>query len=151
VDFALSPDFTFQLHNSILFMPPKETTKGAPHTTPGQRLLIIQWLKIPANFALITGGASVGKAVVAGTKLKKKDAYVSLAKYITENSEHPWDHSVAMNRYNGIVEKYKKAKAVCTRSQSLTPATNWLWLYRRGNCQRDRYRRKEVGKDVSVL
>lgn len=99
-------------------MPPKDTpaSKQTPHTTPGQRLLVIEWLKVPENFALITGGANVGKAVVAGTKLKKVDAYASLAKFISEKSEFHWDQGVAMNRYNGIVEKYKKAKAVCTRS-----------------------------------
>ena len=58
-------------------MPPKQAIKAAriPHTSNAQRLAIVDWLEIPANFRLITGSAGMNTAVVAGKKLKKSDAY----------------------------------------------------------------------------
>lgn len=84
-----------------------------PHTTPGQRLLIIEWLKVLENFKLITGSAAHNKAVVSGSKLKKSEAYKSLAEFISSKSKPVvWDAKCAKNRYEGYVDKYKKAKKV---------------------------------------
>jgi hypothetical protein len=85
--------------------------KVTPQTTSVQRLLIIEWLKKPVNFAVITGR---GGAFRNGQKVKfkKKDAYQSLSQFITEKSNISWDHSMAKNRYEGIIDKFKKAKLV---------------------------------------
>ena len=58
-------------------MPPKKANnlQRIPHTSNAQRLAIVDWLEIPANFRLITGSAGINTAVVAGKKLKKSDAY----------------------------------------------------------------------------
>ena len=46
--------------------------------TWGQRLAMIEWLEVEANFKLITGGAATGP-VVASKKLTKTAAFDSLA------------------------------------------------------------------------
>ena len=82
------------------------------HTTPAQYLAMVEWLRIPENYKLITGSAAQGKADFAGQKLKKKDAHVALAKFIYERFKVPWDFDTARNRYEGYVKRYKKAKKV---------------------------------------
>ena len=47
-------------------------------TTNGQFLAVVYWVEDRNNFNLITGSAAKG-IVIAGKKLKKNDAYSSLA------------------------------------------------------------------------
>jgi hypothetical protein len=49
------------------------------NTTYAQFGIIVEWLETPENFKLITGAAAKGKAMVAGNRLKKVDAYAQLA------------------------------------------------------------------------
>lgn len=57
-----------------------------PQTSNAIRESIVQWLQKPENFNLITGSAGFSSSVISGTKLKKKDAYKSLADFV--NKKH---------------------------------------------------------------
>ena len=55
-----------------------------------QQTAMIDWLSIPRNFKLITGGKQADlKGVVAGAKLKKSDAYGELAENVNQKSGLP--------------------------------------------------------------
>ena len=89
-------------------------------TTWQQRSAILEWLEVPANFKLITGGTQPGP-VVAGKKLKKTDAYNQLAAYVNEKLEYSdpeikWDVRVAKIRYESLLKTYKT-----TRDKYLDP------------------------------
>ena len=75
------------------------------------RAAVLEWLEVPANFKLITGGTKEG-SVVAGKKLKKSDGYASLADFINAKmgfSAAPdlWDQKVAKARYESMLKTYK--------------------------------------------
>jgi hypothetical protein len=46
-----------------------------PKTSDAVRETIVNWLKTPENFQLITGSAGFHSAIISGQKLKKKDAF----------------------------------------------------------------------------
>ena len=78
------------------------------------RASVLEWLEIPANFKLITGGTKEGP-VVAGKKLKKTDAYASLAAYVNEDMsftlpEDLWDAKIAKARYESLIRTYKSTR-----------------------------------------
>jgi hypothetical protein len=86
-----------------------------PHTTKSQRFSIIKWLRNESNFRLITGLAAAentqdlsGKK--SGKKLKKADAYRSLASFVTRESNISWTAYQAKNRFETYLSFYKKAK-----------------------------------------
>lgn len=83
-------------------------------TSWGQLNAILEWLEIPSNFRLITGGASQNQ-VIAGSKLKKTDAYRELAQAVNTrfNYDRPseiWDAKKAKARYEAQLKKYKDIK-----------------------------------------
>lgn len=80
------------------------------HTNDAQRLLILNWLQVKENFALITGSAAQGQRVLTGKKLKKQDAYKQLAAHVSAGSNIKWDAKQAKNRFEAYLGKYKKAK-----------------------------------------
>ncbi|KAJ2993844.1 hypothetical protein HDV02_002049 [Globomyces sp. JEL0801] len=88
-----------------------EVGPRTPHTNNEQRLLIINWLKVKENFAMITKSAIQGEK-----KFRKIDAYKELAKYVSEGSKIPWDAKQTKSRYEGYFNTYKKTKhaAGCT-------------------------------------
>ena len=57
-------------------------------TSWAQRMAILEWLEEPSgeNFKLITGSASNGKSVVAGSKLTKEHGYSALADHVNERA-----------------------------------------------------------------
>ena len=75
---------------------------------------MITWLEVPKNFNLITGKAAAG-SVVAGTKLKKTDAYQLLAEYVNEHEkligEYLWDMNSAKSRYSALLTNIKMQKS----------------------------------------
>lgn len=76
---------------------------------------MIRWLEHEPNFRLITGGASQGP-MVAGTKLKKTDAYKALALFVNEECGYltppiMWDAKVALSRYTSMLKTYKQTRA----------------------------------------
>ena len=76
-----------------------------------QYLAMVEWLeKEPGkNFNLITGNAtSTLPGVVAGTKLKKKDAYEQLALFVNQRCSTGWDLKNAEARYVSYLAKYKE-------------------------------------------
>ena len=72
-----------------------------PRTTYAVVCMMLSWLEIPTNFALITGDAAKGP-VVAGKQLKKTDGHQSLADYININFGYKggdaWTKETAKNR-----------------------------------------------------
>ena len=75
---------------------------------------MLEWLEKPENFKLITGGASQNH-VVAGSKLKKTDAYRELALAVNERlglnrPSETWDGKKAKARYEAQLKKYKDLK-----------------------------------------
>lgn len=96
-------------------MSAKEDRKGrGSQTTWSQLSAILEWLEISSNFKLITGGASQNH-VVAGSKLKKTDAYRDLANFINAKLGYTrpcelWDAKKAKSRYEAQLKKYKDVK-----------------------------------------
>ena len=67
-----------------------------PRTTWQQLSAVLEWLEIPKNFKLITGGASQGH-VIAGLKLKKTDAYRELASFVNDRlGKSPFCHRITI-------------------------------------------------------
>ena len=96
-------------------MPPKQkltsiTTKSrGPKLSDAQKGLMCQWLENRANFALIVGNAAE-KDVVAGTELKKRDAYKKLAEFMNQyktDLETSWTVKNAETRYRSYFKSYK--------------------------------------------
>ena len=80
-------------------------------TTWFQANAILEWLETPANFKLITGGASQNQ-VIAGSKLKKTDAYRELANAVNlrlgySRPSELWDAKKAKSRFEAQLKKYK--------------------------------------------
>jgi hypothetical protein len=65
-------------------------------------------LEKKSNYDLITGKAAKG-LVVAGKKVKKLDAYKSLAEYVNGACKTQWDHLNAKSRYDAYLKNYKEA------------------------------------------
>ena len=84
-------------------------------TSASQRLTIVHWLQTKKNFDLVTGQAASG-AVVAGTKLKKTDAYKDLAAVVNRNCNSEWDPQMAKSRYEAYVALFKKAKRASSQT-----------------------------------
>ncbi len=83
-------------------------------TTHSQKQAMVNWLEEPRNFNLITGnGAANYSGIIAGAKLKKRDAYDSLAAYVNQTCCTNWTVKQAEARYKAYVKCYKKvARAV---------------------------------------
>jgi len=80
-------------------------------TTWFQRLKIVEWLEVPANFNLITGQATGNmNGIVAGAKVKKTDAYGELADHINAVCGTNWTTKVAKSRYESYLKTYKETK-----------------------------------------
>jgi len=80
-------------------------------TTWFQRLKIVEWLEVPANFNLITGQATGNmNGIVAGAKVKKTDAYGDLADHINAVCGTNWTTKVAKSRYESYLKTYKETK-----------------------------------------
>ena len=75
-------------------------------TSQAHRLAIISWLEKKSNYDLITGKAAKG-LVVAGKKVKKSDAYKSLADYVNGACKTQWDPMNAKSRYDAYLKTYK--------------------------------------------
>ena len=78
------------------------------------RASVLEWLESPANFKLITGGTKEGP-VVSGKKLKKSDAYASLAAFVNEDMQFTlpddmWDAKIAKARYESLLRTHKSAR-----------------------------------------
>lgn len=75
---------------------------------------VLDWLEVESNFKLITGGNDQ-QEVVAGSKLKKTDAYKDLGDYVNEKMGYMrppelWDKHKTKGKYESCLRKYKKAK-----------------------------------------
>ena len=125
-----------------------EGKKRKKKTSERQRDLIITWLEVPKNFNLITGKAAAG-SVVAGTKLKKTDAYQLLAEYV---NEHEKLTGIFMGHEFGEItifcpahklQKCKKAIRRCHGGKILR--------YRRRNERRLKQRKKAVNDVPPIL
>ena len=77
------------------------------HTTKEQRMSMIQWLQDPRNFRLITGSASDQERIVDGKKLKKVDAYKSLADFVNRQHNCHWTEKQGKGRYQSYIKLYK--------------------------------------------
>lgn len=78
-----------------------------------QRLRMVEWLEAPPgdNFKLITGdGQGKMKNVVAGAKLKKKDAYTELADFVNQQCGSSWTAENAQSRYRAYLKLYKETR-----------------------------------------
>jgi hypothetical protein len=84
-------------------------------TTNAQRNLILQWLEIPANFALVTGDATKNMStVIAGAKLSKNAGYKMLSIFINQHlPTSNWSQDNAGTRLKSYVALYKKNKDSC--------------------------------------
>ena len=74
-----------------------------PQTSNAVRESIIQWLQQPENFLLITGAAGFSSPVVSGTKLKKKDAYDSLAHFVNEKHKTTYSGNEMKRKYDWLL------------------------------------------------
>jgi hypothetical protein len=82
---------------------------------------VLDWLEVPENFRLITGGAQQhAKGVQAGLKLKKVDAYKQLGDYINAKFHTKWDVKNSQAHFRALFKKdrdtrkaYKDVQKVC--------------------------------------
>ena len=81
-----------------------------PQTSNAVRESIVNWLQVPENFRLITGAAGFSSPVVSGTKLKKKDAHESLAKFVNQKHKTAFSATEMKRKYDWLLSQYKKAK-----------------------------------------
>lgn len=80
-----------------------------PQTSNAIRESIIHWLQKPENFLLITGAAGFNSPFVSGTKLKKKDAYDSLATFVNQKHKTSFTGDEMKRKYDWLLSQYKKA------------------------------------------
>ena len=72
---------------------------------------MLDWLEVPENFRLITGGAQQhAKGVQAGLKLKKVDAYKQLGDYINAKFHTKWDVKNSQARFRALFKKYRETR-----------------------------------------
>ena len=94
-------------------------TSRTQSSTPAIQETIVRWLQIKENFRLITGSAGFDAPVVAGKKLKKKDAYASLAETINERNGTEFTGKHAEAKYLWLLGKFKKAKELSKTEDDL--------------------------------
>ena len=99
-----------RLQSRIRTMPRGEATTWTATNS------ILEWLEQPVNFQLITGGNQQTK-VVAGLKLKKIDAYRSLAHHVNFKCGYKsppalWDEHRTKARYESLLRRYKEVKSI---------------------------------------
>ena len=83
-------------------------TRGAA-TKHLQYIAMLSWLECSDSFKLITGSTqSSMKAVVAGSKLTKSNAYDLLADYVNTHCGTKWTGKEAGSRYRSYLVKYKQ-------------------------------------------
>ena len=72
---------------------------------------MIEWLKVPQHFRLITGAAQkdVGK-VVAGAKLKKEQAYADMIAFVNQKCGCKWTSAQTQSRFKSMLTSYKKVR-----------------------------------------
>lgn len=91
----------------------KMITGRGGNTTYQQRVRMLEWLEMPPghNFMLITGQAQKNlNSVVAGAKLKKKDAYDEMADYINQQCCTNWTSKDTKSRFESYLKTYKETK-----------------------------------------
>ena len=79
-------------------------------TTTTQTLHMITFAEIPANFKLLIGNAAQG-SVIAGSKLKKIDAFKDLSKHMIKEAGVDWDVKSTKKRWDAMFSKYKSTKS----------------------------------------
>jgi len=90
---------------------PKEKRARGAKTSYSNILAIVDWLDKKENFNLIVGASQKNqKTVVAGSKLKKKDAYESLAEHVNQICGTSWDCDTCESRYRACLDKYRSAR-----------------------------------------
>lgn len=89
---------------------PSSTAGRSKATKNREKEAMVVWLEMDVkNFNLITGnGISNYSGMVAGAKLKKTDAYVSLADFVNNNCGTSWTPKNAEARYKAYFKKYQK-------------------------------------------
>lgn len=85
------------------------SSKMTPQTSNAVRESIVQWLQVHENFLLITGAAGFSNPVVSGNKLKKKDAYDSLARFVNNKHKTSYSGNEMKRKYDWLLAQYKKA------------------------------------------
>ena len=94
-----------------------ESRRGSK-TTFYQKSAIVEWLNDSPNFKLMTGSASsTMKNVVAGTLLKKINAFDLLSVHVNKKCGTKWDRNTCMNRYRSYIKLYKKTRNDYTNKQ----------------------------------
>jgi hypothetical protein len=80
-------------------------------TTWAQQGAMLDWLSIDSNFKLITGGAQKDmKGVIAGARLKKKDAFAAIADYVNQKCGTRWTVKEGESRFKSYLKMYKKTR-----------------------------------------
>jgi hypothetical protein len=91
-----------------------ETKKGrSASTTWQQKAAMVNWLEAPGgkNFRWINGSAQSDlSSVVAGSKLRKVDAYNDLADFVNQRCGSNWNGQMAEARYCAYIKVYKEIK-----------------------------------------
>ena len=83
-----------------------EKNKRSPTTelrdSRAERLTMLEFLRVPENFAIMTGQATKGKTVRGGQKITRGQGYAMLAKFVNNASkdhERVWNTQDARSRY----------------------------------------------------
>ncbi|KAF0711391.1 hypothetical protein AaE_012226 [Aphanomyces astaci] len=74
-------------------------------------MAMLEFLRIPENFALLTGQATKGKPMKGGQKLTRSHGLARLAEYVNAvvPAVRPWTTQDAKSRYDAYVASYRRA------------------------------------------
>ncbi|ETV82191.1 hypothetical protein H257_04902 [Aphanomyces astaci] len=73
---------------------------------------MLEFLRVPSKFALMTGQATKGKAMKGGQKLTKANGCRMLAEFVNRAagiSDRTWTTQDAKSRYEACVASYRRA------------------------------------------
>ena len=76
-----------------------------------QKAAMNMWVSVPVNFNLLVGKPTTGmNGVVAGSKLKKKDAFSNMADFVNGKCGTNWSSKDAETRWRSHYKSYTKTR-----------------------------------------
>ncbi|KAF0701897.1 hypothetical protein AaE_016254 [Aphanomyces astaci] len=81
-------------------------------TTRAERLAMLEFLRVPEHFALMTGQATRGKVMKGGQRLTKAHGHSLMAQYVNKivgDGNRAWSAQDAKSRYDAYISMYRRA------------------------------------------
>ena len=88
----------------------KKKRTSSKNTTMAQYLAMVVFLEENKESKELISGEVHGKAVVAGSKLRKKDGFKEMVEFVNERCVTKWTEKQCSARWKSYNKKYKKTK-----------------------------------------